>query len=110
MQRPKNWVNIMPGFRDPMTQDFCYDPAISIYGHVMSYDSWMQTLMSYGGDDDYEDTGPFKHRPNTCPFTNQPLNRRQLTKLTAENIEEYRDKIVNWDKRYEGSKSQGASK
>ena len=103
IERPKNWVNIMPGFRDPMTQDFCYDPAISIYGHVMSYDSWMQTLMSYGGADDEDDPGPFKHRPNTCPFTNQPLTRRQLTKLNAGNIDEYKDKIVNWEKRHEGS-------
>ena len=53
----------------------------------MSYDSWMQTLMSYGGADDEDDPGPFKHRPPTCPPTNQPLTRRQLTKLNARNIE-----------------------
>ena len=59
--------------------------------------------MSYGGADDEDDPGPFKHRPNTCPFTNQPLTRRQLTKLNARNIDEYKDKIVNWEKRHEGS-------
>ena len=33
---------------------------------------------------------------NTCPFTKQTLNRRQLVKLTPQNIDQYRDKIVNW--------------
>jgi hypothetical protein len=31
---------------------------------------------------------------DTCPFTRQPLKRRELVKLTHENIGEYRSRIV----------------
>jgi hypothetical protein len=31
---------------------------------------------------------------DTCPFTRQPLKRRELVKLTHENIVEYREKMV----------------
>jgi hypothetical protein len=98
--RPKVKANgrpeLLPGFRDPMTQDRVYDPAISPFGHVMSYDSWMRTLLNFQLDDDEDlERGVVKTK-NTCPFTKQTLNRRQLIKLTPQNFEEYRDKIVNW--------------
>ena len=66
-------------------------PAISAYGHVMGYDSWVKVLN--------------RDPKNTCPFTKkvgksrmveaQKLTRRSLVKLTSENIDEYRDKIIN---------------
>ena len=73
-----------------MTMAEVVRPAISPYGHVLGYDSWMKLLN--------------REPKNTCPFTKQvgvklsdnvkKLNRRQLVKLTMSNIEEYRDKIV----------------
>ena len=66
-------------------------PAISPYGHVMGYDSWVKVLS--------------KNPKNTCPFTKkvsvclwsyrQHLTRRSLVKLTKENINEYRSKIIS---------------
>jgi len=31
-----------------------------------------------------------------CPFTKKQLRKRDLVSLTLDNIEQYRDKIVNW--------------
>ncbi len=72
--------NPLPGFIDAITQVEVARPAISPYGHVLSYDTWLKCLLN--GD-----------RKNTCPLTNQPLHKRQLIFLTFENIEMYRDKI-----------------
>lgn len=72
--------NPLPGFIDAITQVEVIRPAISPYGHVLSYDTWLKCLLN--GD-----------RKNTCPLTNQPLHKRQLIFLTFENIEMYRDKI-----------------
>jgi len=33
---------------------------------------------------------------NICPFTKKPLHKRDLIPITWDNIEQYRDKIVNW--------------
>ena len=44
---------------------------------------------------------------NVCPFTKQPLTRRQLVKLTQDNFEEYKDKIVNWDIRTDAAAESG---
>lgn len=72
--------NPLSGFIDAITQVEVVRPAISPYGHVLSYDTWLKCLLN--GD-----------RKNTCPLTNQPLHKRQLIFLTFENIEMYRDKI-----------------
>lgn len=72
--------NPLPGFIDAITQTQVVRPAISPYGHVLSYDTWIKCLLN--GD-----------RKNTCPLTNQPLHKRQLIFLTFENIEMYRDAI-----------------
>ncbi|KAI8814726.1 hypothetical protein BJ742DRAFT_765944 [Cladochytrium replicatum] len=74
--------NPLPGFIDPITLDEVVRPAISPYGHVMSYDSWVRCLAS-------------EDRKNICPLTKQTLTKRELVILTPENIHEYRDKIVN---------------
>ena len=74
------YENPLPGFTDAITKTEVIRPAISPYGHVLSYDTWIKCLLN--GD-----------RKNTCPLTNQPLHKRQLIFLTHENIEAYRDKI-----------------
>ena len=72
--------NPLPGFIDTITRTEVIRPAISPYGHVLSYDTWLKCLLN--GD-----------RKNTCPLTNQPLHKRQLIFLTEANIAMYRDKI-----------------
>lgn len=72
---------LLPGLRCPMTFEPIHDPAISPYGHVMSYDTWLRVLG--------------RKPKNTCPFTKQTLTRRSLVKLTSENVEEYKSKIVD---------------
>lgn len=74
--------NPLPGFIDAITKTEVVRPAISPYGHILSYDTWLKCLLN--GD-----------RKNTCPLTNQPLHKRQLIFLTFENIGMYRDKIIN---------------
>lgn len=75
--------NPLPGFVDPITLEEVEMPAISPYGHVMGYDTWLRCLTC-------------DNPRNTCPITKKPLSRRQLVILTVDNIEEYRDKIVNF--------------
>ena len=71
--------NPIPDHVDPITFEKVVRPAISPSGHVMGYDNWLRCLQSGG---------------NVCPFTKQPLQKRNLVILTHANIEEYRDKIV----------------
>ncbi|RKP36824.1 hypothetical protein BJ085DRAFT_22073, partial [Dimargaris cristalligena] len=74
--------NPLPGFTDPITLEPVVKPAISPYGHVMGYENWVRCLTSEGGR-------------NICPLTKKPCSKRDLVVLTHDNIEEYRDKIVN---------------
>ncbi|KAL9538086.1 hypothetical protein MBANPS3_011212 [Mucor bainieri] len=74
--------NPLPGFIDPITLDEVIKPAISTYGHVMGYDSWVRCLTNWEG------------RKNICPLTKKPLTKRDLIVLTPDNIEAYRDKII----------------
>lgn len=65
---------------DSMTMKPMSVPAISPFGHVLDYTTWLRLL---------------KETPrNTCPFTKQRLTRRDLVKLTEENIEEHRSHII----------------
>ena len=73
---------VLPGFVDPLTKMQVEEPAISPYGHVAGYETWCRVLRNADSKD-------------TCPFTRQPLKRRDLVKLTHENIAEYRAKIVD---------------
>ena len=73
---------VLPGFVDPLTKMQVEEPAISPYGHVAGYETWCRILRQEGTKD-------------TCPFTRQPLKRRELVKLTHENIAEYREKMVD---------------
>ncbi|KAF8935396.1 hypothetical protein BGZ47_009965 [Haplosporangium gracile] len=76
-------TNPLPGFIDPITLEVVEKPAISKYGHVMGYDSWLRCLLQDGAT------------RNICPISKKPMTKRDLTVLTFENIDEYRDKIVN---------------
>merc|ERR1712154_358483 len=67
---------------DIMTGDTLKQPAISPYGHVMEYNSWCNVLRN-------------ARTKNKCPFTKQKMTRRSLIKLDEDNIEQYKDKIVN---------------
>ncbi|OMH82857.1 hypothetical protein AX774_g3652 [Zancudomyces culisetae] len=80
-----NPLNPLPDFTDPITLEKVTKPAISPYGHVMDYDSWIRCLMF----------PPDGSQKNICPLTKKPLNKRELVILTHDNIEEYRDRIVN---------------
>ena len=73
---------VLPGFIDPLTKQQIEEPAISPYGHVAGYETWCRALRSEDAKD-------------TCPFTRQPLKRRDLVKLTHENIAQYREKMVD---------------
>jgi len=73
---------VLKGMTDMMTGEAMVKPAISPYGHVMEYDSWTSILRN-------------AKTKNKCPFTQQKLTRRQLVKLDAGNIEQYKDQIVN---------------
>jgi len=74
-----------PKFIDPFTKFEIKTPAISPHGHVCEYDTWTKVLRTPGSED-------------TCPFTRKRVTRRQLVKLTLENIEEFKAKIINQDK------------
>ena len=92
-----------------MTHERVYDPAISPFGHVMSYDSWMQTLNNFAFETDEDVERGFQRLKNVCPFTKQSLNRRQLVKLNKGNIDEYKDQIVNWDIRTDAGAAAAAN-
>ena len=74
--------NPLPGFIDPITLEEVEKPALSPHGHVMSYNTWVRCLL--------------QEPKNTCPFTKKQFTKRDLVVLTWENIEQYKDKIVNW--------------
>merc|ERR1711971_514864 len=71
-KRLQTFDNPIPNFIDFITGDCVEKPAISPYGHVLSYDTWIKIFKSSG------------HK-NLCPFTLQKLTRRDLTKLTMDN-------------------------
>ncbi|EFC46556.1 predicted protein [Naegleria gruberi] len=75
--------NILEDFIDPITLEQVKDPAISPYGHVLGYQTWLKVL----------NTEP----KNTCPYTKQTLTKRHLVKLNFDNIEEFKSKIRNFN-------------
>lgn len=77
-------INLLPDMIDPVTCTAMVQPAISPYGHVMDYQSWLKVLM--------------KEPKNICPFTKKKLTHRMLVKLTIDNIEDYRNKIIKDNK------------
>jgi hypothetical protein len=71
------YINPLPNFIDPITLCEVERPAISPYGHVMGYDTWIRCLSS-------------ADRKNICPITKNNLTKRELVILTIDNIDEYR--------------------
>ena len=51
------WEHDNKGFIDVMTYEEVVKPAISPYGHVLGYDTWIRVLN--------------REPKNTCPFTKQ---------------------------------------
>ncbi|GAN08422.1 conserved hypothetical protein [Mucor ambiguus] len=74
---------LLPGFIDPITLDQVEKPAISKYGHIMGYDTWIRCLSNWQG-------GSTK---NVCPITKQRLTKRDLVLLTSENLHLYKYEI-----------------
>ena len=86
------------GFLDPITKIQIEEPAaISPYGHVAGYEIWCRILRN-------------PEAPDTCPFTKQNLKRRQLVKLTHENIAEYLDKMVDVQQMHRASEESEKTK
>ena len=69
------------GKLDLFTNEPIKTPAISPPGHVLDYFSWLNVLSKPESKD-------------TCPFTKTKLTRRDLVRLTDNNIEEYQNKII----------------
>ena len=56
--------------------------SLAVTAMVLTFFAWCRALRSEDAKD-------------TCPFTRQPLKRRDLVKLTHENIAQYREKMVD---------------
>ena len=74
--------NPLPDYVDPITLEKVEEPFLSPFGHVMDRKTWGRVLM--------------REPRNICPFTKNKLHKRDLIRLTHENIEEHRSKIVNF--------------
>eukprot|EP00486_Rosalina_sp_Unknown_P000837 CAMPEP_0201565916 /NCGR_PEP_ID=MMETSP0190_2-20130828/5343_1 /ASSEMBLY_ACC=CAM_ASM_000263 /TAXON_ID=37353 /ORGANISM="Rosalina sp." /LENGTH=567 /DNA_ID=CAMNT_0047983969 /DNA_START=310 /DNA_END=2013 /DNA_ORIENTATION=+ len=74
--------NPLPDFQDIITGSVIVKPAISPHGHVLGYDTWTKILRT-------------TKQKNTCPFTLQHMTRRSLVKLTKDNIDQYKEIMVN---------------
>ncbi|RKP13475.1 hypothetical protein BJ684DRAFT_16128 [Piptocephalis cylindrospora] len=79
--------NPLPDLIDPITLDEVIRPAISPYGHVMSWESWVKCLDKEEGE-------------NRCPLTKNRLEKHQLKLLTLSNIHAYRMKRRNETKEF----------
>ncbi|KAF0478868.1 hypothetical protein F8M41_023931 [Gigaspora margarita] len=72
--------NPLPNMKDAITMENMDEPAISPDGYVCDYKTWIKILHS-------------RESKDTCPFTKKRLTRRQLVKLTFDNIADYLDRI-----------------
>lgn len=75
-------AKILSGFVDPITLEPISKPAMSPFGHVMEYESWMRILT----------LGPTK---GVCPLTKNPLSHRDIIVLTADNLDMYKSQIIS---------------
>lgn len=71
--------NPMPDYMDPITMQPVVGPAVSPYGHVAGYYTWLQVLKESNG---------------ICPFTKLPLTLESLTKLTKANFHRYEPSLI----------------
>ena len=75
-------TNPLPKWVDMMTGYPVQKPAMSPYGHVLGYATWCKILRTPA-------------TRNLCPFTKLKMTRRQLVKLTVDNIGEYKKQLRN---------------
>lgn len=71
--------NPLPDYSDPITLQPIVVPAVSPYGHVAGYYTWIQAL---------------KETDGICPFTKLPLSVESLIKLNKRNYHIYKDYII----------------
>mmetsp|Transcript_11191 Transcript_11191/g.22029 ORF Transcript_11191/g.22029 Transcript_11191/m.22029 type:complete len:307 (+) Transcript_11191:1332-2252(+) len=71
--------NPLPEYNDPITLQPIVSPAVSPYGHVAGYHTWVQAL---------------KETQGVCPFTKLPLTTERLTKLTMRNFCLYSSQLI----------------
>lgn len=69
----------MEDYIDPITLAPVIIPALSPYGHVAGYYTWIQCLKESG---------------SVCPFTKMPLSSESLIKLNVRNFDKYKDCII----------------
>lgn len=73
-------MNPIPGYIDMITQKPMEIPALSPDGYALDYSTWLKLL----------------NEKKVNPFTQNHLtSKRQLTILTIDNFDQYKDKIVN---------------
>ena len=70
--------NPIPGWVDPITGEEMKVPAVSPDYSLLDYSTWLHTIKSSPED----------------PFTKKPITKRQITVLSLENWDEYKDKIM----------------
>jgi len=71
--------NPIPGWIDQITGEEIKVPAISPDGTLLDYKTWLQTLKSSSED----------------PFTKKPITKRQLTIISCENWDDFKDQIID---------------
>jgi len=71
--------NPLPDYSDPITLQPVVVPAVSPYGHVAGYYTWIQAL---------------KETDGICPFTKLPISVESLIKLNKRNYHIYKDYII----------------
>jgi len=69
---------LLPNVADPVTGLEILRPSMSPWGHVMEHESWTKVLIC----------------TKACPFTFNIVSRRDLTRITKWNVDEYRDKVI----------------
>ena len=79
--RYERWAlqNPLPDVVDQITGEIIKVPTLSPDGYVLDYNTWMHSLMTKSEN----------------PFTRNQIKRRDLVVLTLDNIEKYRDSILN---------------
>jgi hypothetical protein len=77
-EAPAGSHNPLPGRIDPITLEEVEIPGMAPSGHVMGMAIWRTVIAERGRN----------------PFTNEALQMHQIVQLTHENIDRYRDKLV----------------
>ena len=81
LSRYERWAlqNPLPDVIDQITGEIIKVPTISPDGYVLDYNTWINSLKT----------------KNENPFTRKHVTKRDLVVLTLDNIDSYRDSIIN---------------